>query len=373
MRAICIGSAMVDIITIVESRDVERMTMHNDNASFLLLEQGRKIEAESISEHVGGGAINAAVSMTRLGLQVSPIVKLGQDSNGDQILDRLQRENVDAQLVIRLDGQPTGTAVMVSSHDRNATIFTQRGTNTLLLEEDFPAEKFAGVDLVFVSNLSNRSSDSFPLIAKRARNAGAFVAANPGIRQLTSRTASLFDSLPNIDLLAINRVEAEALIPALVGRLGDPAFGRGIEAHYHVDGAPARLIELGLSYGSFTMEFGQFMAAMVFHGQVGRMLVTDGTHGAYLADQTGLHYCPALAVEPKGTAGAGDAFTSTVSTFLAGGHDAGEALQAGACNSASVVAEVDTQMGLLTEVAINKARLAEQAQLATAFWPWAGE
>ena len=40
MRVLCIGSAMIDIVVLVDSRNVERMTMTNATSSFLLLERG---------------------------------------------------------------------------------------------------------------------------------------------------------------------------------------------------------------------------------------------------------------------------------------------------------------------------------------------
>ncbi len=362
---------MVDIITIVASRNVERMTMHNATSSFLLFEQGRKIEADSITPHIGGGAINAAVSMTRLGLAVSPIVKIGQDPNGERILERLADEGIDASYVLHHPTGSSGTAVMVSSHDRNATIFTQRGTNTLLLPDEFPVERFEGCELVFVSNLSNRSSDCFPIIAERAKTAGAFVAANPGIRQLTSRTATLFETMPSIDLLAINTVEAEALVPALVGRLGNDLASHPLDLGRIEKSALPSLIQRGLSFGGFDMDLADFMAAMLKHGKVAKILVTDGTNGAYLADQDGIHYCPALKAEPKGTAGAGDAFTSTVSAYLARGHAAGDALQAGACNAAGVVSEIDTQIGLMSQKKLDEAVRKNRAALLSQSWTWA--
>ncbi len=367
MRAICIGSAVVDIITIVASRDVERLTMHNATSSFLMFEQGRKIEAESISPHIGGGAVNAAVAMKRLGLDAAALVKLGRDRNGEQVLERLEAEKIDDSLVSYSDELPTGTSVIVSSHDRNATIFTQRGTNTLLRPEDMEAELLAGSDLVLVSNLSNRSSDCFPIVVERARDAGAFVAANPGIRQLTSRGASLFDSLPHIDLLAINRVEAEALVPALIGRSG------GNAARAADTGKPEdlpKLMQLGLSCGGFDLDLADFLALMVSEGGVRQMLVTDGILGAYLADAAGIHYCPALLVEAKGTAGAGDAFVSTTATCLARGEAPTAALQAAACNAAGVVAEIDTQMGLMDQAGLAAAVAANGPALATRTWPW---
>ena len=54
MRTLCVGSAMLDVIVLVGDRNAEGVTMHNTTSSFLLLEQGGKIQAESISTHVGG-------------------------------------------------------------------------------------------------------------------------------------------------------------------------------------------------------------------------------------------------------------------------------------------------------------------------------
>jgi ribokinase len=68
MKVLTIGSAMIDTIAIIGSARIERMTMLNAESSFLLLEEGRKTEAEEVSTHAGGGAVNAAVAMARLGM-----------------------------------------------------------------------------------------------------------------------------------------------------------------------------------------------------------------------------------------------------------------------------------------------------------------
>src|SRR5690606_17630981 len=126
--------------------------------SFLLLEQGRKVEAASITTHVGGGAVNAAISMRRLGFEAAALVKLGQDLNATKVIERLNAEKVATDLVLRSDQAGTGTAVMVASHDRNAAIFTARGTNRLLQDRDIRPETFTGTDVVYVTALSDNSA-----------------------------------------------------------------------------------------------------------------------------------------------------------------------------------------------------------------------
>ena len=80
MKVLTIGSAMIDTIAIIGSARIERMTMLNADSSFLLLEEGRKTEAEEVSTHAGGGAVNAAVAMARLGMDVAVLAKSVQTS-----------------------------------------------------------------------------------------------------------------------------------------------------------------------------------------------------------------------------------------------------------------------------------------------------
>src|SRR5439155_757140 len=156
------------------------------DSSFLLLEEGGKTEASEISTHVGGGAVNAAVAMARLGLDVCAFVKLGKDARAETVIAHMLQEGVSTRWAMRDGRAPTGAAVLVSSHDRNAAIFTFRGANTLLEEGDLRAEAFA-TDLVYISSLSNESADAFPALVRRAKAQGALVATNPRVRQLSSR------------------------------------------------------------------------------------------------------------------------------------------------------------------------------------------
>lgn len=344
-RAVTVGSATVDIITVIADRDIERVSMTNANASFLLLEQGRKLDAQSITIHPGGGAVNCGVGLARLGFSVAPMVKLGEDLNGEQILERFAEEGLSTANVRRSGALNSGITVMVSSHERNATIFTFRGTNTLITEEDVPAAMFAGADLVHVSGLSNRSADQFPHVVAAAHGAGAFVSANPGIRQLTSRREAFFGALADLDLLSLNRVEAEALVPALVAQFDDP------ETVQLPEDAPD-LMRRGLRGAGFDMPLEGFFAALHTLG-VGHVSVTDGASGAYLSQAGGVCFCPPLKVEPAGTAGAGDAFASTLAGALVAARSPGDALALATVNAASVVEHVDTQSGLMTAAAME--------------------
>ncbi|RMF09289.1 MAG: carbohydrate kinase family protein [Alphaproteobacteria bacterium] len=364
MKAITIGSAMIDIITLVADESVERMTMHNEAASFLLLEQGRKIDALSITSHVGGGAINTAVSLARQGWDVAAHVRLGQDLNAEKILECMGREHIAPHYVTRCTDCDTGTAVMVSSHDRNATIFTYRGANTRLRPENIVDEMFTGRDLTYIASLSNASADCLPVILDKARAAGSLIAFNPGIRQITSRTGELLDALARIDILILNRVEASALVPGLSARLG--AFEPREGPHFTGPGVPI-LLRTGLEAVGFSLSLMAFARAVRDLG-VRWLVVTDGAEGAYVAGKDGLHFCPTLKVEVAGTAGAGDAFASTLAGALAQGMDVPVAMARATVNAASVVSHVDTQKGLLDAAALARLVTEMSDILKTRMW-----
>ncbi len=347
MKSLHVGSAMIDIICIVAAENIERMTFSNEGKSFLMVETGRKVAADSITSHVGGGACNTAVSLARRGWQAAVLAKTGDDLNAAAVRRHLEANGVGTERMITAAGLATGTAVMVASHDRNASIFVHRGANETLAPCDLPAEVFAGVDLVYVAPLSSQSADCFPDLVARAKAGGAMVAANPGIRQLTSRTAPLLAALAHVDLLSINRVEAEALVPAFAARAGgvDPVAP---------EAAPA-LLRRGLGFGGFEIGLLRFLAAVRGAGPRW-VLVTDGIGGAYLASPEGVFWRPALPVTVQGTAGAGDSYTSTLAAALAEGAAPGEAMLQAAINAAAVVGALDTTSGLMTQEAMTARR-----------------
>lgn len=365
MKSATIGSAMIDIITIVANEDIERISMTNAHNSFLLLEQGRKVEALNISTHVGGGAINAAVALSRLGHDVNPIVKVGQDLEAKQVLQLLERENLSKDNILTTDAANTGCSVIIASHDRNASIFTARGANCLITEDDIHPGLFEDIGLLHIAPMSKQSADAFPRIAKLGKKAGAFVVANPGSRQITRRGVEFLNSASDIDLININRHEAETLLPALLQntkkadmRTITPPLGiskgllsRGLlmdQAHCPLSGFVSLIQSLGPRY----------------------ILVSDGTGGAYLGAPEGIYHCPILKTEVKGTAGAGDSFTSTSGALLASGMSPSQVLPRAAINASSVVSFVDTQTGLLSAQELDKRYARYKDELKVEFYPW---
>lgn len=367
MKTATIGSAIIDIITIVADNDIERISMTNAHNSFLLLEQGRKIDARNISTHVGGGAINAAVAHARLGHEPIPTVKVGEDIEAEMVRELFAREGLSDKNMMSTDKAITGCSVIIASHDRNASIFSARGANCLIVDEDIHEGIFDGVQLLHVAPMSKESADAFPIICQRGRESGAFVVANPGERQIHRGGVKFLDTAKNIDLININRAEAETLLPVLLENTDHDKMHT-----IKFTQRPERsLLTRGLIMDHTHCSLAGFMSLLMTVGPKW-VLITDGTGGAYLGGEKGLYHCPIFKANVKGTAGAGDAFTSTFGAMLAEGMEPEKALQFAAINSASVVEFVDTQSGLL-DMEELEARFAKDGDIIPVkFWPWQG-
>ncbi len=346
--ALSIGTVMIDIITVIADNDIELMTLHNMTTSFLMLEQGRKVESQSIDTYVGGGGANTAVGMSRLGMKMEILALIGEDLNGRKILNRLNEQNISLDHLKTVDASGSGVAVHISSHDRNAAIFTHRGANCDLEEDHVREVDFSTYNLVYITNLSNQSADHFPLIVSLASAAGCFIASNPGIRQLTRLCDDFLRSLKSITLLSINKVECEALVPKLVSGKEKPH-----EAKLAASDPLPPLLENGFKFGGFSLGLVACMKILAAHGP-DYVVITDGSRGAYLLHGRTLYYCPPQKVVMRGSAGAGDGFSSTLACLISAGNAPDLALYAASVNAVSVISYVDTQEGLLTYEALEK-------------------
>ena len=340
LKALTVGGAMVDTIVIIDDDLIERITMTNAGKTFLLLEQGSKTEASSISTHCGGGAINAAISLARQDYSTSVLAKTGDDQRSRHIRECLTAENVTTASLLVTRAAPTGASIIASAHDRNAAVFTFRGANTQLSLPDLDAANF-GADLVYIATLSGSSADVLPHIVRKSAANRAKIAVNPGVRQIATRFEALRSVLPDIDILAMNRLEAEHFVRKAVGELAgsENAILRRIAAASLGSGDDARPIS--------RHETARALVSGLRHLGANIVLLTDGKHGAYVGYANGVIHCAALEVAVASSVGAGDAFVSTFAGRLARDGDYDKALLAAIINSASVVGQVDAHSGLL--------------------------
>ncbi len=336
MKALIIGGATIDVITSIDTENIECITMSNATNSYLMMEQGKKVEARHIDNQVGGGATNAAVAVSRLGSEVFCLLKLGGDLEAERILTRLKNENIDTQFVKCVESQQTGKSIIIASHNRNAGIFVHRGANTTLSVDDLDEQAFQDVGLVYVSTLSGASADLFLHIAKMAKQAGAFVACNPGIRQIRNRKEQLLKAMQYVDLLAINETEAAAL-----------AEGMACGSEIVIRSEAPQLIANNFGDKDAPVSLHQLADSIHDKGCM-HLVVTNGSEGAYLATAEAIHFCPAVSCDVETTIGAGDAFNATLAFSLSSNQNIYNALNMAVSNAASAASVMDAQSGLMS-------------------------
>lgn len=338
LQAISFGSAMVDTITILDDESIERLTLANARTQFMLVEPGHKVDAHSIAIHVGGGAMNAAVTFARLGLKSIPVVMVGNDVERVRVKAYCQQQKLSQEGIFTHPTQPTGSSVLISSHDHNAAIFTRRGANTGLTTNELSQvnRKFDKVDLLYIAPLSGDSAAMLPMILEFGTKRQAFIACNPGAKQIQKYGPCLLAGLPQISLLSINLEEAALLVAEIITQGVSPPLSF----------ASDHPLWIKSEMGNFPLAWlGQELVKLGLK----RLIITAGKHGSYLYSQAlGLIHQPIVKVKVAGTAGAGDAFASTSAGLLSLGFDEEQSLRLAARNAASVISFEDTTSGLLT-------------------------
>lgn len=224
----------------------------------------------------GGKSANQAAAAARLGAEVALLGAVGRDDHGDLLLRRLQEAGVDVEGVLRLDGIPTGTALITVDARGENTIVLSAGANGALSPDRLAGlpQRLRGAAVLCLC--FEVPMETVIEAARSARAAGVPVLLNP------SPAAGIPEALmAATSLLLLNETEAADLLDAS----GDWAV---TASRLQRRGGPAAIVTLA-GEGAVVL-------------QDGRVTVIPGTP-----------------VTPVDTTGAGDAFTGAVAARLAQG------------------------------------------------------
>ncbi len=349
MNVLTIGGATLDMIIAYDNMETMEIQRPEATLSYLLLQEGAKIEVTSQQAFSGGGATNAAVSLKKLGLDVSFFGKVGNDYPGTVLLNELSDHGIDTQLVRYSKDYNTATSYVVPSLRGDRTIFAYRGANRHLLTEDLPQQAIEWADFVYVTSLSQASAARLPEIVNIAQQNNTKVAINPGMSQLRAGKGFIKKALHGIDTLILNYEEAKQLMFALMST---------DENRYteHQLNHEENLLQSKPNYQEVSKN--AFHLKSFFRQLLGLgpriVVVTDGGNGVYVATDAKMYFHKAQPVDHIiNTLGAGDAFGSTFSGAIYQGQSIEKAIQFGLVNSASVIQHPDAKTGLLDLASIQ--------------------
>ena len=301
---IAIGGATRDIMFYSGEGELIK-TGNLTKQKLLAFEYGAKILADKLFFSFGGGAANAAVEFANLGLKAAIVCRVGEDDNGKLILKNFVERHVATDFVKMDKKSATGFSVILTADNiaKEHVAFLHRGANENLSALDLP---FAGAKAkwLYISSLPKAGWEGVMLSAEKS---GAKIAWNPGSRQL-SEIIKLKKYLPKTEILIMNRDEAEEF-----RKLKD------------IKGLLKHIWGLGPKIA----------------------VITDGEKGAYAFDGKKYYFMKAKATKPADTVGVGDAFGSAFTSAIFYGKNIRQALEWGIKNSASTIAKVGAQNGLL--------------------------
>jgi ribokinase len=251
-RVLVVGSINMDLVV-----EAERLPV-----------LGETLSGRCFSTKPGGKGANQAVAASRLGASVSIIGCVGQDDHGRQLVDGLQRENIDTRYVHITDRCATGVALITLSQGDNAIIVVPGANHALMPEAVLAAETaFADADVVLCQ--LEIPVQTVCMAAELAARYGKPFLLNP------APASSLPDDLlRNTTLLTPNEHELATLFSS----------------------APT-----------------EWQATLSAHPQV---MMTRGGDGVWFSDASQvLRHQPSYSVPVVDTTGAGDTFNGALAAF----------------------------------------------------------
>jgi len=297
LDAVTIGSATVDVFGVISQR-------------FKQIQLGDKVLIEKLDFETGGGGVNSAVSLARMGLRTAFLGKLGHDYNAFKILHELKKENVRVIKTKPSKQKTSYSFILKSKNEEDRVIFTHKGASDDLSYNEFSKSEL-NTKWIYLATMLKKSFKTAEKIAGYAKKNNIKLMFNPSTYLAIQGTFYLKRILKAAAILVLNKSEAQFLLKTKSYNIIDILKG---------------LRKTGPEI----------------------VVVTEGAKGINAYDGQNYYHLPAYKVRVVSTAGAGDAFASG---FLAGilhKNDIVHALDIGMANAASVIQYYGTKNKLLT-------------------------
>lgn len=253
----CIGGANLDR----KARGKQQVRLHSSNPV-------------TITESCGGVARNIAENLARLGCKSSLFTCVGEDKEGEWILQETRNHGVDISQVWRLPTQRTGTYTALLDRDGEMVVSLANMDIYDALTPDMYADKWSHIvaaQAIFLD--TNVPADCLSYIIERCREESMPLFVDP---VSSAKAKKLPQRLDGVEAILPNREEAELLA------------GMSISSPAECAEACRKIRERGVKH----------------------VIVTMGEQGVYYqAEDASEHFSP-YPTEVVDVTGAGDAFAS---------------------------------------------------------------
>ncbi|KXS49837.1 ribokinase [Halanaerobium congolense] len=174
-----------------------------------LPEIDEELPIHNLEKFCGGAATNVAVSLSRLGKKTGYVGSIGDDSNGKELLERLQQEGVDVSKVNKKEGYLSGTVFAIIDNDGERRLLSYLGANLQTKKEDFDKNYISKAEIL---HMSNPLLSVVPTLLSYAKENNLIVSFDPGTLISSKGLKEIEYILKETDILFLNRVEYHDLI-----------------------------------------------------------------------------------------------------------------------------------------------------------------
>jgi len=298
-KALVIGSLNMDMTVKVEE----------------LPKLGETIFGNDFYESCGGKGANQAVAVSKLGMKTEMIGMVGKDSQGEKLIQNLNKYGIISDNVIKSD-ELTGRAIITVDKKGDNNIIVIPGSNFKITKEHIQKKQdvIASSDVVILQNEIPFDTVEFSLL--KAKELGKITIFNPApARQLSEKI------FKNTDYLILNETEMEEI------------FGIGINDKVYIGRIFHKKKECGIR----------------------NIILTLGDNGSVLfSEDDNIKKYDAYEVKAVDTTAAGDSFIGAFTMKICETGDADKAIKYATAVSAIVVTRQGAQDSIPTREEIEK-------------------
>lgn len=176
-------------------KQLDVVTVGEAMAMFIAQQTGDLAAADRFIKRIAGAELNVAIGLSRLGLQVGWVSRVGDDSFGRFTLQQLAKEGVDHHCVTTDARYRTGFQLKASvddGSDPEVEYFRKGSAASYLSPDDFNADYFGAARHLHLSGVAAALSDSALALcqhaAKEMRARGKTISFDPNLRPVLWRS-----------------------------------------------------------------------------------------------------------------------------------------------------------------------------------------
>ena len=270
--------------------------------------KGETLPADETAFSAGGKGANQAVQASKLGIPVYMIGCVGQDYQGDFMLESARKYGVDTSYIRRTE-EPTGMGVVNAAPDGSVFATIVRGANFAVTKEDIDRAQDLLKETAIVILQMEIPQEINMYAIEKAKACGCKVLMN------AAPAADMPEEyMKKCDILVVNEVEAGFYLKEEIETPDQAQKGAKVLAEkYEAD-----------------------------------IIMTLGAAGAVVSDGGEITFIPSKKVDAIETTGAGDSFIGGVGYSLIKGMNLTEACRFATCCSAVTVCRLGAQDSMPT-------------------------